>query len=72
MAKVRIQARSADAEDSKDDNLSPPHAHKSHHGKGRHPHSGALDILKRVWKEEGFRGWYQVRHLSSISLSVIR
>ena len=50
MAKVRIQARSADSEDSSN-SQSEPHQHKK---------PGALDILARVWKREGFVGWYQV------------
>jgi hypothetical protein len=50
MAKVRIQARSADSEDSTN-NQSESHEHKKH--------TGALDILARVWKREGFVGWYQ-------------
>ncbi|KAG6821320.1 hypothetical protein H0H93_000181 [Arthromyces matolae] len=52
MAKVRIQARSADADDGQDVNpLTPHHAH------GKHP--GALQILARVLQKEGFVGWYQ-------------
>lgn len=56
MAKVRIQARSADArEDSQDDRdlpvtLGPQRKHRS---------VGALQILSRVWKREGLLGWYQ-------------
>jgi len=50
MAKVRIQARSADSEDSTN-NQSESHRHKKP--------TGALDILARVWKREGFVGWYQ-------------
>lgn len=57
MAKVRIQARSADAEDATEEHHAVPHAHHYHHDKFRHP--GALDILMRVWKKEGFVGWYQ-------------
>jgi hypothetical protein len=61
MAKVRIQARSADTDDAVEDKFSLPRPHQPHHSKGRHAHSGAIDILKRVWKTEGFAGWYQVR-----------
>ena len=49
MAKVRIQARSADSEDS---------ANSQSHRRSKN--IGALDILARVWKREGFVGWYQV------------
>jgi len=58
MAKVRIQARSADAEEALELNESAPASHGSHHKHGKH--LGALEILFRVWKREGFTGWYQV------------
>lgn len=61
MAKVRIQARSADAEDAVEHRQQPPPPHTYHHAHSKHV--GALDILKRVWKREGFFGWYQVRPL---------
>ena len=57
MAKVRIQARSADADevsadgDGQSDN-------KQKRTKGRQ--AGAVDILARVWQREGVIGWYQV------------
>ncbi|KAK7436995.1 hypothetical protein VKT23_006719 [Stygiomarasmius scandens] len=57
MAKVRIQARSADADDAVEHHTDAPKAHQYHHDHSRHP--GALDILKRVWQKEGFVGWYQ-------------
>ncbi|KAF5341807.1 hypothetical protein D9611_001658 [Ephemerocybe angulata] len=57
MAKVRIQARSADAEDAVETHHSLPKPHTFHHKDSRHV--GALDILARVWKKEGFTGWYQ-------------
>ena len=57
MAKVRIQARSADAEEARELNEPAPASHESHHKHGKHP--GALEILSRVWKREGFTGWYQ-------------
>jgi hypothetical protein len=57
MAKVRIQARSADAEEAIEQNEESPHSHERHHKHGKHV--GALDILARVWKREGFTGWYQ-------------
>lgn len=52
MAKVRIQARTADAGDD-----SEQHPGSYHHEHSKH--AGALDILARVWKREGFVGWYQ-------------
>ncbi|KAJ3512954.1 hypothetical protein NLJ89_g3227 [Agrocybe chaxingu] len=57
MAKVRIQARSADAETAKELHEELPHPHEFHHKHGKHP--GALDILIRVLRREGFTGWYQ-------------
>lgn len=57
MAKVRIQARSADLDDAQEHGAEAPKAHQFHHDHSRHP--GALDILQRVWQKEGFVGWYQ-------------
>ena len=57
MAKVRIQARSIDSENSAD-NQSQPKPHSHHHQRSKH--IGALAILTRIWKREGFVGWYQV------------
>ena len=57
MAKVRIQARSVDYEDSADTH-SQPKPHSYHHQRSKH--IGAFAILTRVWKREGFVGWYQV------------
>lgn len=58
MAKVRIQARSADVDDAKEHHVpKPPHGH-FHHDHSHHV--GALDILARVWRKEGVVGWYQV------------
>ncbi|KAF9524865.1 adenine nucleotide transporter [Crepidotus variabilis] len=57
MAKVRIQARTADSEDALEHHEKPPHAHEYHHQHSKH--IGALDILGRVYKREGFTGWYQ-------------
>jgi hypothetical protein len=49
MAKVRIQARAGDADASEDDCL--PKATRQ---------TGALGLLLRVLRKEGFVGWYQV------------
>lgn len=57
MAKVRIQARSVNSEDSADIQ-SQPKLHSHHHQRSKQ--IGALAILTRVWKREGFVGWYQV------------
>lgn len=57
MAKVRIQARSVDSEDSANIQ-SQPKPHSYHHQRSKQ--IGALAILARVWKREGFVGWYQV------------
>lgn len=58
MAKVRIQARSADIQDASKDYEQPRHLKEP-----RRKHKkqiGALDILADVWKREGYTGWYQV------------
>jgi adenine nucleotide transporter 17 len=58
MAKVRIQARSADArEDPQDDQDLPVTTGTQR----QHRSVGALEILAKVWKREGLLGWYQVR-----------
>ncbi|TFK40188.1 mitochondrial carrier domain-containing protein [Crucibulum laeve] len=57
MAKVRIQARSADVEDAVEHHEQLPRPHAYHHEKSKHV--SAIDILTRVWKREGFVGWYQ-------------
>jgi len=58
MAKVRIQARTADAEAALEKGEPAPHPHEFHHKKSKHV--GALEVLARVWEREGFTGWYQV------------
>ncbi|EMD33889.1 hypothetical protein CERSUDRAFT_117415 [Gelatoporia subvermispora B] len=57
MAKVRIQARSADAEEAVEEHAPAPKPHAYHHAHTRHV--GALTILARVWRKKGFVGWYQ-------------
>ncbi|KAH9944831.1 adenine nucleotide transporter [Amylocystis lapponica] len=57
MAKVRIQARTADVEDAVVEHHSVPPPHTYHHPHGHHV--GALTILERVWRKQGFLGWYQ-------------
>ena len=58
MAKVRIQARTADAEDAEARHVGPPPAHRYHHS-DHSKHVGAIQILARAWKRDGFAGWYQ-------------
>ncbi len=65
MAKVRIQARSADAEEAEAEHHPLPHHNKPHHRTGHHV--GALTVLARVWRRNGFLGWYQVRLASRVS-----
>jgi solute carrier family 25 (peroxisomal adenine nucleotide transporter), member 17 len=58
MAKVRIQARSADLDNEEPEKSSEkPAPHMYHHTKSKHP--GALNVLAKVWKREGPSGWYQ-------------
>ena len=59
MAKVRIQTRGSDAQMAKEEGLpAPPHHAHHHNASSKHP--GALDLLRIVYKREGFAGWYQV------------
>lgn len=51
MAKVRVQAHGSASEKVE----GKPHVPK---------YSGAVDVLKKVYKSEGLVGWYQVRHLA--------
>ena len=59
MAKVRIQARGTDTQMAQEEGLpAPPHHAYHHSANSKHP--GALDLLRMVYKREGFAGWYQV------------
>ncbi|KAI8980036.1 adenine nucleotide transporter [Trametes punicea] len=57
MAKVRIQARSADVEEAQEEHIPLPQHNKPHHKTGHHV--GALTVLARIWRRHGFLGWYQ-------------
>ncbi|KAI0359726.1 adenine nucleotide transporter [Trametes cingulata] len=57
MAKVRIQARSADIEEAQEEHIPLPQHNKPHHKTGHHV--GALTVLARIWRRNGFVGWYQ-------------
>ncbi|KAH9831609.1 adenine nucleotide transporter [Rhodofomes roseus] len=57
MAKVRIQARSADSEEAVEEHQPVPPKHAYHHAHSKHV--GALDILARVYRHKGILGWYQ-------------
>ena len=61
MAKIRMQARSADTDDAIALQTPQPQPHQYHHESSKHV--GALQILRRVQKAEGFVGWYQARVL---------
>lgn len=55
MAKVRVQARGArESEETDAAEKGEPLAKKGP------KHSGSLDILRKVLKEDGFIGWYRV------------
>lgn len=56
MAKVRIQARSGDTDASESDSLPGGQNGKT---KPKAKQAGALDLLLRVLRKEGFVGWYQ-------------
>ncbi|KAI9509810.1 mitochondrial carrier [Russula earlei] len=55
MAKVRIQTRKKDAERNEDDTLPRP----EHGSAGHRQNEGAVEILGRVLRTEGFLGWYK-------------
>ncbi|KAJ7285156.1 mitochondrial carrier domain-containing protein [Mycena rebaudengoi] len=59
MAKVRIQARTADTEEAESQNLDIPVANRPHHNHSKLQHPGALDILSQVWRRDGMVGWYR-------------
>lgn len=53
MAKVRVQARGADdSEDAAEKGVAS--------AKKAPKYNGALDVLSKVYKENGFVGWYKV------------
>ncbi|KAF7316676.1 hypothetical protein HMN09_00400500 [Mycena chlorophos] len=58
MAKVRVQTRTADEDEAKEQHTALPTAHKPHHT-SQLKHPGALDILARVLRTEGPAGWYR-------------
>ncbi|KAI9463280.1 adenine nucleotide transporter [Lactarius psammicola] len=56
MAKVRIQTRQKGAEEETENGTLPVHTN----GNARpSPDEGAVDILKRILRTEGFSGWYK-------------
>ena len=56
MAKVRIQTRKERAGENEDGTLPEP----VNTGKRHRKNEGAVDILARVLRKEGFLGWYKV------------
>ena len=62
MTKTKIQARSADIEEAEEEGKEKPKPGEFHHAHMKHATS--LQILHRVYVENGFVGWYQVRSVS--------
>ncbi len=56
MAKVRIQTRKKGGDESEDGTLPEP----ANTGNRNRKNEGAVDILSRVLRKEGFLGWYKV------------
>jgi hypothetical protein len=56
MAKVRIQTRKKGGEENEDGTLPEP----ANTGKRHRKNEGAVDILARVLRKDGFLGWYKV------------
>lgn len=61
MAKVRIQARSSEGDTEEENGL--PHGSRP---PAKAKQTGAVGLLIRVLKTEGFAGWYQVRRISIV------
>lgn len=61
MAKVRVQARGAHSEEDVADLTEKGKANGTAPAEREPRHSGAVDVLRKVYREKGFRGWYQVR-----------
>lgn len=59
MAKVRVQAGSME-----DDGLDEAEKGSTSLAPRKLKYDGALDVLGKVWRTQGFFGWYQVRHSS--------
>lgn len=57
MAKVRIQARSSDTDTLENEGLP---GGRNGSTKSKANQAGALGLLLRVLRKEGFVGWYQV------------
>lgn len=60
MAKVRVQARGAETEVDTADAAEKGKVSSST-AKRTPKYAGAVDVLRKVLKEKGVRGWYQVR-----------
>lgn len=58
MTKIKIQARSADTEEAEEEGKEKPEPNESHHKHMKHATS--LQVLHRIYVENGFVGWYQV------------
>jgi hypothetical protein len=61
MAKVRIQTRKKDAEGSEGGDGTLPQPATNGSARKRRQGEGAVDILARVLRTEGFLSWYKVR-----------
>ncbi|KAI0300808.1 mitochondrial carrier domain-containing protein, partial [Russula brevipes] len=61
MAKVRIQTRKKDAEGSEGEDGTLPQPATNGSARKRRQGEGAVDILARVLRTEGFLSWYKVR-----------
>lgn len=67
LAKVRLQAKFKEAQEEGDSTVDGMPLEKA-----KRP-SGALEILGAIYKQKGFRGWYQVSLTSrSVTLVMLR
>lgn len=59
MAKTRLQAKYED--DDEETSIGTPSEAIKPKQKRKERYSGALDVLRQEYKQNGFAGWYQVR-----------
>jgi adenine nucleotide transporter 17 len=59
MAKVRVQAHGSKGEVNEEGKPAKPR------------YNGAVDVLKKVYKSDGFVGWYQVCEANLVSLRIL-
>lgn len=68
MAKVRLQARPAEAKEEEGlPTVNSTSESKSQAAAYKPRYTGAMDVLRKTLKEQGFVGWYQVSTLLAVA-----